>query len=231
MLLSSLCLNLIKLDSSPFEAVALSVKCMIVMFVSGSKCRPSSSVFAGFHEHDNQRALGSHLYSFAHINTHMSAYDSAAAESKLHQYPTMDQCLVLCSVCVTSQKQQFAGRKWTKDLFKKKKAFDSGGGGGVTQKQRDNDGSLSSSLQKIGLLLEAIVTKTCRAEWKTDSLQSSSVVFCLRSAHAPIIPAPLNRWTPFNPFQLCLFLYLLCISFCVCFQVTEKHKRMKSATA
>lgn len=64
----------------------------------------------------------------------------------------------------------------------------------MTQKQTEKDRSLSSSLQTIGLLSEAIVTKTDRAEWKNDSLQSSPVVFCLHSAHTPIISAPpLNR--------------------------------------
>lgn len=52
----------------------------------------------------------------------------------------------------------------------------------LIQKQREGDTSLSPSLLRIGLLLKPIVTQTGRAEWKTDSLQSSPDVFCLRSA-------------------------------------------------
>lgn len=98
----------------------------------------------------------------------------------LRQHPATGQCLLLRSVCVTSQKQQFAARTRTKDFIIK--ACDSGRFYFLTQKHREKDKSLFSSLQKIGLLSGAIVTKTDRAEWKTDSLQSSPVVFCLHLA-------------------------------------------------
>lgn len=81
--------------------------------------------------------------------------------------------------------------------------------------------SLSSSLQKIGLLSEEIVTKTDWAEWKTDSLQSSPVILCSTLASTPIIclqNAPLNSWTSCNPIWFCLFLYMLCLSLCIPFQ-------------
>lgn len=73
-----------------------------------------------------------------------------------------------------------------------KKALDSEGWG-VTQKQAEKDRAFFLPARDDRFALGGHCDKG-RAEWKNDSPQSSPVIFCLHTAHTPIISAPpLNR--------------------------------------
>lgn len=131
----------------------------------------------------------------------MSTYDSAAARPAFHKESGDLQTStdVPQSTSVYSY-APFASHHKNNNLqpvheqkISTKKPFDSRGVGVVGDSEaKGYRWKFILLIAEDWLLLEAIVTKTGRAEWKTDSLQSSPVVFCLRSAHAPIIPAPLN---------------------------------------
>lgn len=152
----------------------------------------------------------------------------------LHQHPTLKSCLLLRPVTKTTICSRVVNRRlhnksfWQRAPFVFFFSF-------LTKKKKAQDKSLPSSFfMKIGLLSEAIVTEPDRAEWKSDSLQSSPVVFCLHCAalwptvqSSPHWTVPLNWWTPLKPFWFCLFLYMSCLSFCIQLSRHLKAENMK----